>query len=55
MNYVFDFGAVLVTWQPLNLLAECFPQQADTPAHAGHLAHAVFGHEDWQNYDRGVY
>ena len=55
MNYVFDFGAVLVTWQPLNLLAECFPQQADTPAHAGHLAHAVFGHEDWQNYDRGVH
>ena len=54
MNYVFDFGAVLVSWQPVNLLAECFPQQADTPAHAGHLAHAVFGHEDWQNYDRGL-
>jgi putative hydrolase of the HAD superfamily len=54
MNYVFDFGAVLVTWQPLNLLAECFPQQADTPSHAGHLAHEVFGHEDWQNYDRGA-
>lgn len=54
MNYVFDFGAVLVTWQPLNLLAECFPQQADSPAHAGHLAHQVFGHEDWQSYDRGT-
>lgn len=54
MNYVFDFGAVLVTWQPLNLLAECFPQQADSPAHAGHLAHAVFGHADWQDYDRGT-
>ena len=54
MNYVFDFGAVLVTWQPVNLLAECFPQQADTASHAGHLAHAVFGHEDWQNYDRGT-
>lgn len=54
MNYVFDFGAVLVTWKPVNLLAECFPQQADTPAHAGHLAHAVFGHEDWQSYDRGT-
>lgn len=54
MNYVFDFGAVLVTWQPLNLLAECFPQQADSPAHAGHLAHAVFGHADWQSYDRGT-
>lgn len=54
MNYVFDFGAVLVTWKPLNLLAECFPQQADSPAHAGHLAHAVFGHDDWQSYDRGT-
>lgn len=54
MNYVFDFGAVLVTWKPLNLLAECFPQQADSPAHAGHLAHAVFGHADWQSYDRGT-
>ncbi|TXH86952.1 MAG: HAD family phosphatase [Rhodoferax sp.] len=54
MNYVFDFGAVLVTWKPVNLLAECFPQQADSPAHAGHLAHEVFGHADWQSYDRGT-
>jgi putative hydrolase of the HAD superfamily len=54
LNYVFDFGAVLVTWQPVNLLAECFPQQADSPAHAGHLAHEVFGHEDWKSYDRGA-
>ncbi len=54
MNYVFDFGAVLVNWQPVNMLAECFPQQADSPAHAGHLAHAVFAHADWHNYDRGA-
>lgn len=54
MNYVFDFGAVLVNWQPVNMLAECFPQQADSPAHAGHLAHAVFAHADWHDYDRGV-
>lgn len=54
MNYVFDFGAVLVTWQPVDLMAECFPQQADSSAHAGHLAHAVFGHADWQSYDRGT-
>ena len=54
MNYVFDFGAVLVNWQPVNMMAECFPQQADSPAHAGHLAHAVFGHADWHDYDRGV-
>lgn len=54
MNYVFDFGAVLVNWQPVNMLAECFPQQADSPAHAGHLAHEVFAHTDWHNYDRGA-
>lgn len=54
MNYVFDFGAVLVNWQPVNMMAECFPQQADSVAHAGHLAHAVFGHTDWQDFDRGV-
>ena len=54
MNYVFDFGAVLVNWQPVSMLAECFPQQADSPAHAGHLAHAVFAHRDWHDYDRGV-
>ena len=54
MNYVFDFGAVLVNWQPVNMLAECFPQQADSPAHAGHLAHEVFAHADWHDYDRGV-
>lgn len=54
MNYVFDFGAVLVNWQPVNMMAECFPQQADSNAHAGHLAHAVFGHPDWHSYDRGV-
>lgn len=45
---------MLVNWQPVNMLAECFPQQADSPAHAGHLAHAVFSHADWHNYDRGV-
>jgi putative hydrolase of the HAD superfamily len=54
MNVVFDFGAVLVTWQPLRFLAECFPAQADNAAHTGHLAHAVFGHEDWQAYDCGT-
>lgn len=54
MNYVFDFGAVLVNWQPVNMMAECFPQQADSLAHAGHLAHAVFSHADWHDFDRGV-
>jgi len=54
MNVVFDFGAVLITWHPVDLVAECFPQQADTLPHAGHLAHAIFSHADWQAFDRGT-
>jgi putative hydrolase of the HAD superfamily len=54
MNVVFDFGAVLFTWRPLDLVAECFPDRAGTPAQAGHLAHEVFGHADWQGFDRGT-
>jgi putative hydrolase of the HAD superfamily len=54
MNVVFDFGAVLFTWRPVDLVAQYFPQQACTPSQAGHLAHAVFAHTDWQNFDRGT-
>ncbi|MDZ7938215.1 MAG: HAD family phosphatase [Rhodoferax sp.] len=54
MNVVFDFGAVLFTWRPVDLVAECFPERASTPALAGHLAHEVFGHADWQAFDRGT-
>ena len=54
MNVVFDFGAVLFTWRPVDLVAECFPDRASTPAQAGHLAHEVFGHADWQSFDRGA-
>jgi putative hydrolase of the HAD superfamily len=54
MNVVFDFGAVLFTWRPVELVAQYFPAQASTPAQAGHLAHAVFGHPDWHSFDRGT-
>lgn len=54
MNVVFDFGAVLFTWQPAQLLAQHFPVDAATPQQASQLTHAVFGHPDWQNFDRGV-
>lgn len=54
MNIVFDFGAVLFTWRPVELVAQYFPEQASTPAQAGHLAHAVFAHLDWQSFDRGT-
>lgn len=54
MNIVFDFGAVLFTWRPAELLARSFPETACTPQQAAQLAHAVFGHADWHNFDRGT-
>lgn len=54
MNIVFDFGAVLFTWRPVDLMMEVFPERAATVAQAGHLAHAVFGHSEWQAFDRGT-
>lgn len=54
MNIVFDFGAVLFNWHPVDLAAECAPHLAPTPALAGHLAHEIFSHADWQSFDRGT-
>jgi putative hydrolase of the HAD superfamily len=54
MNVVFDFGAVLFTWRPLEIVAEYFPECANSPSEAGHLAHAIFGHEDWHQFDAGT-
>ena len=34
MNIVFDFGAVLFDWQPVQLVAQHFPERAATPAQA---------------------
>jgi len=53
MNIVFDFGAVLFTWQPGQLLLQTFPKQVATIEAAKHLAHQVFGHPDWHEFDRG--
>jgi putative hydrolase of the HAD superfamily len=54
MNVVFDFGAVLFTWRPVEIVAQAFPDRAATQADAKQLAHALFGHEDWHDYDRGL-
>ncbi|MES2582221.1 MAG: HAD family phosphatase [Pseudomonadota bacterium] len=54
MNVVFDFGAVLFTWKPAELLARSFPQQAGTAEAAAQLAHAVFAHADWTRFDQGL-
>jgi putative hydrolase of the HAD superfamily len=54
MNFVFDFGAVLFTWKPAELLAQHFPHQAATTDAAARLAHALFSHADWNAFDQGV-
>jgi len=54
MNIVFDFGAVLFTWQPAQLVATAFPQTASNPEAAKRLAHAIFSHDDWHGFDRGT-
>lgn len=54
MNIVFDFGAVLFTWQPGTLLLQSFPERVQTLQEAAKLSHQVFGHPDWHDFDRGV-
>lgn len=53
-NVVFDFGAVLFTWQPGVLIKTHFSEHVATPEQAAVLARAVFGHADWHSFDRGV-
>lgn len=54
MNLVFDFGAVLFTWRPADIVADVFPQRAATREQAQQLATSMFGHADWHDYDRGL-
>ena len=54
INIVFDFGAVLFTWRPHEIVRGVFPAQAGTPAAARQLADAIFHHQDWLNFDRGT-
>jgi putative hydrolase of the HAD superfamily len=54
MNIVFDFGAVLFRWQPVELVTQTFPDQAATPQAAQSLASALFSHSDWHAFDQGL-
>lgn len=54
MNIVFDFGAVLFTWRPVDIVAEVFPHRATNADQAKQLAQSLFGHDDWQDFDRGL-
>ncbi len=53
-NIVFDFGAVLFQWQPHALLQEFCPAMVRSPEQAQSLAHAMFQHPDWHEFDRGI-
>lgn len=53
MNLVFDFGAVLIDWQPTQLVRAHFPDLTQTPRAAQQLARSIFSHEDWHAFDRG--
>jgi len=54
VNFVFDFGAVLFSWKPRVLIQTHFPQHASTQDEMASLAHALFGHADWHDFDRGL-
>ena len=53
-NIVFDFGAVLFTWQPHVLVQAHFPAHASSPSAARQLAADIFNHDDWQSFDGGL-
>jgi putative hydrolase of the HAD superfamily len=54
---VFDIGGVVVRWQPLQLMRQVFPAQAQDEAGAKALAAAIFQGltpgGDWAEFDRG--
>lgn len=54
MNFVFDLGAVLVTWEPVSLVRQHLGSHAPTAAAAAALARQLFDHEDWLGFDRGT-
>jgi putative hydrolase of the HAD superfamily len=54
MNIVFDFGAVVFSWRPLEIVRSTFPRHAASAEAAGQLAADIFHHADWQDFDRGM-
>ncbi len=54
MNIVFDFGNVLVEWNPSRLIAEHYPQRELLTHTPDALADALVNHQDWIDFDRGL-
>ena len=48
-NVIFDLGGVVLDWNPQRVLSRFAPLEE-----AGPLKDAVFGHADWQHFDRGT-
>lgn len=49
-SVIFDFGGVLLDWNPERILRERYPHEADRQA----VRRAVFEHPDWIEFDRGT-
>ena len=54
MNLVFDFGAVVFNWRPMDLLRSHLADQCTEDVATQDLAHKFFAHPDWQAFDRGT-
>ena len=54
MNIVFDFGNVLVEWNPVRLLDEHYPRRERLTRALPELADALVNHQDWIDFDRGL-
>ena len=53
---VFDFGAVVFRWQPVQMLMRELPQRAPDAAQGAHWAEQIFQSYagDWADFDRGT-
>src|SRR6185503_19253825 len=49
-NVIFDFGGVLVPWQPLEMIERFYEDEALRPV----IARAILLHPDWLEMDRGT-
>ncbi|MGA8514380.1 MAG: HAD family phosphatase [Burkholderiaceae bacterium] len=53
LNIIFDFGAVVFTWEPHSVVRKFFPEHASSDAQAKVLANSIFSHADWHDFDAG--
>ncbi|MBI9047312.1 MAG: HAD family phosphatase [Anaerolineaceae bacterium] len=50
MNIIFDFGGVLFRWDPDLVIASQYSDEKTCRK----VSDGLFGHQDWQEYDRGA-